>query len=247
MRPHPLSEPRRAQAGTSIVEVMVAVAIALFITAALVSVCVNLKFAFNAQDQLAQLQDNERLGLSILTNSLQTAGYFPDPVANRADDPSNLAAATNATYGNLAAGQAVAGTSGTAPASDTLTTRYVSAVGDGLMNCQGQVNAGAGKLLMTNIFAITANNELACSVDGGATFVPLVSNVASMAVAYGTDSSGGGRADRYLSAAAVSASALWPQVKTARITLSFGNPFVGTPGQPSTIDWVQTVNLMNKS
>ena len=73
---------RRLASGLTLIEMMVAVTIGLFIALALSSVFLSLKSAFVSQDQLAQLQDNERLALTILTSSVEMAGYFPDPVAS---------------------------------------------------------------------------------------------------------------------------------------------------------------------
>jgi type IV pilus assembly protein PilW len=242
-RRRPRSCDASRQRGLTLVELMVAIVIALFVLLGVTVVFVNVKQAFNTQDELSQLQDNERLTLMILTNSVQSAAYFPDPVAAAPGDSNTLPAAANETYGDFAAGQGIVGTSG--KAGDTLSTRYVSAGGDGLMNCLGQTQAA--RTTFTNTFSVTTDQELACSVDGGTTTVPLVSNVTALSVRYGTDTGGTGNADRYLAASAVTAASLWPQVRTARITVTFANPFAGEAGQPATIDWIQTVNLMNKT
>lgn len=239
----------RTQAGLGLIELMVAATIGLFIALAIAVVYGNVKQAFNSQDQLAQLQDNERLALTMLSSTVELAGYFPDPLVSTAaiDMP-----AASGTYGALAAGQGIVGVTGAAPASDTITTRYVSASGDGLMDCLGQTYASGANQVILNYLSVNASNELTCavSVNGGAlsAATALVSNVSGLSVLYGTDTSAppSGNPTRYLTATAVTAGTLWAQVKTARITLSLLNPFAGQPGQPATISWVQTVNLMNK-
>ena len=95
----------RRQVGSGLIEILIAMLIALFLMAGVVVVFVNLKNAFTSQDQLAQLQDNERLALTILTNTVQAAGYYPDPVGSTA--LLSLPASTNAVYGSLAAGQPI--------------------------------------------------------------------------------------------------------------------------------------------
>lgn len=246
MNPKPIhsTASRRVQFGFSLIELLVAVTIALFLLLVVSVVFISTKGAFTAQDQLSQLQDNERLSLTILTTSVQSAGYFPDPLVSTAigDMPT-----TSGPYGNLAAGQGIVGTSGTSSASDTLTTRYVSASGDGLMDCQGQTYSTGSNTTIVNIYSVSANNELMCSVDGGTTMTALVSNVSALSIVYGTDSSASGNADRFIGASAVTAGSLWSQVRSARITVTFLNPFAGQSGQPATIVWVQSVNLMNKS
>ncbi|SCX73956.1 PilW family protein [Variovorax sp. EL159] len=235
------------QRGLGLVELMVALIIGLFLLLVMGSVFLNMKQAFTSQDQLAQLQDSERLALTVLTTTVQASGYFPDPLVNTA--ATDLPAATGAGYGSFLAGQGVVGLSGTAGASDTITSRYMTASGDGIMDCLGNVNpitSGANKLVM-NTFTVSAAHELLCSTDGGTTTTPLVSGVTSLKVLYATDTAGDGKALQYLDAATVTSHAWWPQVHTAQITITMANPFASQAGQPAGIDWTQIVNLMNKS
>lgn len=103
--------PAVRQSGTSLIELMIAMVISLVILSGVVVVFINMKQSFTNQDQLALLEDNERLALSILTGTAQSAGYFPDPVNNTL--ASLLIADSTASYGPLVAGQAVNGTTGT--------------------------------------------------------------------------------------------------------------------------------------
>jgi type IV pilus assembly protein PilW len=235
---------KSCQRGFTLVELMIAVAIALFLLLGFTVASLNMQRTFTAQDQLAQLQDNERLAIKVLSSTVQLAGYFPDPLVSTAAD--SLPAASG-TFGSLAAGQGIVGTTGASGASDTLTTRYVSTSGDGLMNCLGQSNTSGANAVVLNTFSVSSSKTLMCSTDGGATTTALVSSVSALSVVYGTDTDGNGSPDRYLSAAAVTASSSWPQVKVARLTLTFLNPYAGQPGQPATIDWAQTINLMNRT
>jgi len=235
------------QCGLSLIELMIAMAIGLFLSLAMSVVYLYMKQAFNSQDQLAQLQDNERLALTILTTSVKTAGYYPDPLVLNAQ-ATNLPTATG-TYA-FAQGQGMVGTTGATSNGDALATRYVSLSGDGVMDCTGTPYVGGtlnvSKQLMVNLFRVNTSNELTCAVSGdGVTFgtaVPLVSNVKSMTVLYGIDTTGSGSPDRYYTASAVPS---WAAVKTALVTLSFVNPFAGQPLQPATINWTHTVALMN--
>jgi type IV pilus assembly protein PilW len=229
----------RKQAGFSLVELMVAILIGLFFSIGMVASFAGVKRTFVSQDGLAQLQDNERLVLSVLNSTVQSAGYYPNPTSNTA--ATALPARTSATFGDMAAGQGVVGSG------DTLTARFASVAGDGLMDCLGQTTTASGVQVVTNIFRVTGN-ELTCSVDNGVTFVPLVSNVQSMAITYlvDTDPSDTVDAFAYRSAADVSTGALWPSVKAAVITVNLANPLSGQPGQPARITWVQNINLMNK-
>lgn len=237
------SSVRRAP-GFSLIELMVAITIGLFVSIALGAIFLNAKSTFLAQDGLASLHDNERLAMSLLTTEVQLAGYFPDPAVNTSttDLPAD---ATAQSYGQFAAGQGVAGVSVGSGSSDIFAVRFSSASGDGLMNCQGGTNSTGANLVMTSIFSISANNELQCSVNGAAP-VSLVSNVRMLSVLYATDTSGSGNVDKYLTASAVTAAALWQNVKLLQITLTFVSPFtanqVGASIPP--ITWVQNIGVM---
>lgn len=229
----------RGQTGTSLVEILIAMVIALFVMGGVVVVFMNMQKTFTSQDQLAQLQDNERLALTILTNTVQSAGYFPNPLVNTA-----VTALPGAS--GVAAGQAIFGTSGTGTGSnsDTLTTQFAAASGDSVMNCLGQTNTSAGQLAYISTLSISANNELQCSVNGQ-TAVPLVSGVSAFSVLYGTDTNNDGNNDAYLTAAQVTAGNLWPSVHTVQIKLTFTTQFGSETGLAPK-PWTQTISLKNQ-
>ncbi len=235
----------RPQAGVTLVELMVALTIGLFIALALGAIFMNAKSTFLAQDKLANLNDSERLGISVLTAGVQLAGYFPDPQVRQAADALPAEGTPQSTV-QFKAGQAVVGLSGASGASDTLAIRFVSASGDGLLNCQGSVNTSGANQLVTNVFSISPNNELQCAVNGNDP-VPLVGNVTAMSVLYGTDSGAGGNIDKYLTATEVTAGALWGRVKSVQVRLTFATQFnakqVG-PGASTTTMWVQNIGVM---
>ena len=81
---------------------------------------------------------------------------------------------------------------------------------------------------------------------GGATSIVLVNQVQSLVALYGV-AVDDRNVDRYLAADDITAANLWPRVRSARITVRFVNPYAGAPGEPPTIDWVQHVNLMNRT
>jgi len=231
------------QRGVSLVEIMVAMAIALFMTAAMLTVFLNMRSTYSAQDSLAQLQDNERLALTVLTDNVQQAGYFPVPTTNTLV---TVMPAVNASYATLVAGQIISGSSGAAGASDTLIVQFVAGNNDGILNCQGGSNSSGSNAVYVNVFSLSANNELTCAVNGGPVAV-LATGVSSFNVFYGVDTDNDGNADKYLSAAAVQAGGYWPNVYTVQVNLAFVNPYAGQPGQPDTINWTQTISLMNRT
>ncbi len=79
------SELRRSeQDGFTLIELMIALLIGLFLAGGLLVLVQDNRRVFGNQNQLAQLQDSERLALSMMTDVIQMAGYFPDPTSNSA-------------------------------------------------------------------------------------------------------------------------------------------------------------------
>jgi len=251
MRNRPLLQ-RARQFGFSLVELMVALTIALFMLGAVLSMYLSIKNTFNSQNSFAQLQDSERLALTMLTTTLQSAGYFVNPLTNTAATALPAATVTRADGSSsvFAAGQAVVGTgdgTGIGSSSDTIAVQYQTANGDGLMNCQGASNTSGAPAVYFNSFAVNANNELTCTVGTGSAVV-LGSNIYQMSIRYGVDTDGDGVMDTYLPASGVIAAALWANVYTAQITLTFLDPTASKPGSPVAMPKpvVQTINLMNR-
>jgi type IV pilus assembly protein PilW len=245
--------PRRGRAaGFTLVELMVSIAIALFMVAAMLSIYLTMKSTFVSQDELAELQDSERLVLTMFSKTVQSAGYFVQPLANT--DATALPATTvtlaDGSSSTFTVGQSIIGTgdgSGTGAGSDTVAVRYQTASGDGLMNCQGAANTSGASTVWVNAFAVDASNELTCTVGAG-TAVPLVGNVGKLSVLYGVDTDSDGNMDTYLPASGVAAAGLWANVHSVQITVSFLDPTkpasAGSVLLPNA--FVQNIDLMNR-
>lgn len=251
MRNHRLAG-RARQLGFSIIELMVAIAIALFIIGAVAAIYLNMRNTFTSQDSLSQLQDNERLALAMLTTTVQSAGYFVNPLTTTAATALPAVTVTRAdkTKSVFVAGQAIVGsgdTTGFGADSDTLAVQYQTAQNDTLMNCQGATNTTTPLLVSINSFAINANNELTCTIGSGSPQV-LTGNVYQMQVLYGVDTDGDGAMDTYLPASGVTAGDLWSNVFTAQVTLTFLDVLKSKAGAPVKMPTsvVQTINLMNR-
>ena len=241
------------QAGFTLVELMVAIALGLFIVAGLTTLFINMKTTFVSQDQQTQVQDSQRLVITMLTTNIQSAGYFIDPTNNTQADALPASTTNNPDGTRFSAAQGIVGTSraaGSAALSDTFNVRYQTAGGDGVMNCLGGSNPSSATAPATwiNSFAVNANNELTCAVNGSPA-VALVSNVAQISLLYGVDTTGEGNADTYLAASAVTNANLWNNVHSAKLMVRFVNlmdsnasAVVALP-QP----WIQTISLMNNS
>ena len=245
--------PRRArQAGFTLVEMLVAVTIGLVVLFGMTATFVNLKNTFKSQDKLGTLQDNERLALTFLTNSVNEAGYYPDP-----KNASTITASTAPTTapvspgGTMPAAIAIYGTpDGASPTSpESLQTAYASMNTDGLLSCLGTSYTGAGTHTVRNIYYVDpTTNSLMCRVllDGlgsdamtnGGTPQALVTGVSKMQVYYGLAAGGDSQVTSYVPPTSTTA---WGTVKAVRITLTFVNPFDATNPLVRT----HTINLNN--
>lgn len=226
------------QRGVGLVEIMIALTVALFLLFGLSSIFITTRATYKSQNSLAGLQDNERLAMTLLGSIIQSAGYFPYPsVANRntalpaATGPGPLSV-------SFAAGQSISG--GTVGGNDSVVVRYMTAPGDTIFNCMGGTNTGATNTVYYNTFTLSGNT-LYCSVNG-ATAQPLVSGVSGITVLYGVDAGGSGSASAYLPEATVTSTSSWDKVKSVQVTLNFVNPLVPA----STIPFTRVISVMGQ-
>src|SRR5205085_9592264 len=121
---------------------MVALLIGLFLMSGLMMLLQNNRKTFSNQSALAQLQDSERLAMSVMTGVIQQAGYFTDPTVNSPSTALQAAPAFAAGAGlAFAAGQGLTGA--TVGGSDVISARYTTAPGDGILTCSGSSNPAA--------------------------------------------------------------------------------------------------------
>jgi type IV pilus assembly protein PilW len=222
---------------------MVALLIGLFLLGALLIIVQTNKRVFVNQNQLAQLQDGERMALTVVSDVLQSAGYFPDPTTN-------TLAMTLTQSLPFAVGQSVYGVSSGTPAGDQLYVRYMTTGGDGILNCSGQSNPiGGANTLYVNMFQVL-NGQLVCIMNG--TQYNLVSGVTNMTIQYGVKANAvapGNNVDTYMTAAQVDAAGLWDNVIAALVQVTFTNPMYvpGQTGQPPTVSIQRVISVMNQT
>jgi type IV pilus assembly protein PilW len=229
--------------GYTLVELLVAMVIALFLLAGLLTILQATRQTFNQQTALAQLQDNERLALTLMGDVVASAGYYP----NAQSGPSFVAVVGPPSF---AAGQSITGASGGgAFGSDTISVRFAPPVtlssGNvntnlSIINCTGGTDTqnGSGSNVYTNTFQIDANGNLDCtlSVNGVAQApVALVSGVKDLQIWYGVETQGGtygNSVDSYETASQMNSASCatqtplpcWQSVTSVKIRLTFANP-----------------------
>lgn len=237
---------RRSQAGLGMIELLVVMLISLLMLMGLFSIVYGSRTNYQAQNQVGQLQDSERLAMSVLANVVQTGGYFPNPATSTPNTALLGGASAGVTW---AGGQALSGVAG-----DQIYVRYAAGSADGVMDCNGQTNTTGGTVIDINTFYVNANQQLVCQVyaNGVASAVqPLVNGVTAMTVLYGVDTNSDLSADRYMTAAQVTAAAAWLAVVSVKVTLTFANPLTGSTapgaGTPALPTLTRTIDLLNKS
>lgn len=87
--------PLPGAAGFSLVEIMVALAAGLLLSAGIMQVYLGVKQTYNAQEQLARLQENGRYALDIMSNDIRMAGSIgcrsrPKELNNTLNNPTDL-------------------------------------------------------------------------------------------------------------------------------------------------------------
>jgi type IV pilus assembly protein PilW len=254
--PHSLITRRTAQAGFTLVELMIAVLIGLFLVGGLLTLTSG----------LSQLHDNERVALSLMTETIQSSGYFQIP----SPPPANATAASMfSATGAFVVGQTIVGTDGGSGSAqtDTVSVRYASAGtspgGDGTINCIGGTSVAAANWIAQ--FQVNGSGNLQCVLTTNGMAAPAVTvatGVQYMSILYGVQTNaaaGTYSVDTYLTATQVTAGNYWPNVISVLVTLSFQNPMycaAGTaclagqqpaPLQPATISVSRAIALMNRT
>ena len=188
--------------GFTLVEVMVAIAIGLFLTAVIANLFVNSRSAYNTTDEISRMQENMRFAYQLLARTVHLTGY-----RNTVTVP---ASGLNGTF--VGGAIALDGTNDNVNGSDTLTIRYQGS-GNGapdgsIVDCTGaEIRADQ---IVTNVFSIRPrqNGRLALfcepGIVGGAAVPPveIVPDVRAMHILYGEETDAGTLtdyvADRYV-------------------------------------------------
>ena len=163
---------RGEQQGFTLIEILIALLIGVFLLAALLTIVQANRRVYGDQSQLAQLQDSERMALTLMTDVIQMAGYFPNPTQNTLDGSLTQAGTL------FAQGQSITGTFSSAVPGDSISVRYMTAGSDGILNCSGLSNpnpppaAGGANILYVNTFSVV-NGQLVCTQTSSALPTPV--------------------------------------------------------------------------
>ena len=195
---------RARQAGFTLIEMMVSMALGLLLVIVIGQVFVTSKESYRTTEDLSRLQENARFAAAQMSRVIRMAAFTTDPLANR-----------TAVF-PLAITPALAGTEGLFGAPDQVTVRYQGSgagTADGsILDCQGNP-IRADELAVARFYiAAGANGANALFCDNTGTVGPLgmvtgpvelASDVENMQILYGEDTDLDATANRYLPASDV--------------------------------------------
>jgi len=165
------------QRGLSLIELMIAMVIGLFLIAVIGVLFVNSKTTYLSQDANSRLQENARFAIELLGRQARMAGA-PDIKFTQLGSTNLFAKPPVFAF----TGTPIAGVNGASNSSDTITTSY-----DGTTDCLGHTVTSP----VVNLFRINAQKQLECLGNGSATAGVLLDDVEDLQVVYGQPTSSG--------------------------------------------------------
>lgn len=199
---------RASQRGFSIVELMVGMAIGLFLLIGLSQMFLNTRSATRHEENLARMQESGRIAIELLSREIRKVGYISNPIQDR----EIIFPAAN----GFAAGTALTGTT------TTISLRYQGSGDAFTQTCQGGPVAATALAQQTLTVAVSAGlPDLRCAssvITGGVAVTSaaqaLVPNVEAINIMAGLDTTGDLQPDQYVDPATV---ADWSQVSSLNI------------------------------
>ena len=232
---------RHRQVGLSLIELMIALGLGIFLLSGMLQTAVSSKQAFDITQASSSVQDSSRFSFEFVSSSLRSAG-FVNPGSVNNDFATNMLSINNVnqyfqTYwvanDGFEAGAVVKGTDtgtdffpGAAANTDAISVRLQGDPDNPIFDCEGvEIIADPDPIVArtevpTQIgYYVDTDNNLVCDVagarDSGA--IPLVSGVEDMQISYGVSPTFG-TPNRYVKAGDMTTD-LWPQVTTISISI----------------------------
>ena len=193
VRKHHISKLYPMQHGFSLVELLVAMAIGLLLTAGVMQIFSSSKQTYRVQDNLSRLQESGRFAIIQVGNILRMTGFKTDPT-------DIITFATGAVTGTDPTGNP-----------DQVSVSFQGASDGTTIDCIG--NTVPASTISVNVFSII-NNNLRCAAISGTQ--DLIENVEDMQITYGLDTNGNGSVNYSVDANSV---ANWSQVISVHLNL----------------------------
>jgi type IV pilus assembly protein PilW len=217
---------RRRSGGLTLIELMVALVLSLMVAQAIIYLYLSNTAAATFQRGAARVGENGRFAVDMISRSIRMAGY---------NDPQTSTVPTSpALQGTDGSSGVLLSIANLKSSSDTIGIRYEG--GTNIHDCQGQ-SVAAGSWV-TNVYAVTSDDNLVCAVqltasDGTVTnqsALTLAEGVENVQTLYGEDLSGDGVANRYVPAGSVSN---WSGIATVQVAMLVNSV---TNALPSSVD-----------
>ncbi len=211
--------------GFTLVSLMVASAIGIFVAGVAGKVYVDSKVAFQMRSAVAAANENGRFAVEDLRRTLVMAGRG---ISSGDDSPAVYTVSDNGLRTFPAVGSD--GAIGTGVIVNRDSTDADATVGSSVIAIRYAEGPSCGGTVSTNTtvrFFVNTNSELVCEITDatGTTTQPIVSGIEQMRALYGVDDDADGLANRFLTATAVEAASptLWPNVVAIRVGLIAGS------------------------
>jgi len=111
---------RKKQKGLSLIELMIAAALGIFIIGSVMALFINSKQSYRVQENLSRLQENGRFAMKFISQDLRMADYWG------CVNPINITNRTNIADFDVIASGAISGNQGATKAPDSITIRGAS-------------------------------------------------------------------------------------------------------------------------
>lgn len=243
----------QGQRGFSLIELSVAILIALFLIGGVLVVEQGVHRSYQDDSGFAQLEDEERFAMTILTQAVESAGYYPDPTSN-VPNSNVLTSESSSTQGvtiPFAGGQSIVGIYQSSSPNDSVATRFVAGTA-GIDLCTGSATT-SGVEYTSYLYVANGSDgkpylycELATAGAWAASPVQLVSGIQNMQIMYGVNTGSSDNVQSYMFASDVTTKGYWPNVSSVKVTLTLTNPIASEVGQPSTVKFSRVISVMGR-
>lgn len=244
------------QRGFSLIELSIAILIALFLIGGVLVVEQGVHRSYQDDTGFAQLEDEERFAMTIITQAVESAGYYPDPTSY-VPNSNVLMPETTTTPQSVsipfAGAQSIAGIYQSSSPNDSIATRFVAGPAASVDLCTGSPTT-SGVEYTSYLYVATGSDgkpylycELATAGTWASNPAQLVSGIQNMQIMYGVNTSGGSaNVQTYMYASDVTTDGYWPAVSSVKITLTLTNPIASDPGQQSTVQFTRVISVMGR-
>jgi type IV pilus assembly protein PilW len=247
--------PLHSQRGFSLIELSIAILIALFLIGGVIVVEQGVHRSYQDDSGFAQLEDEERFAMTIITQAVEAAGYYPDPTSN-VPNSNVLMPETTTTPQSVtipfAGAQSIVGIYQGASPNDSIAARFVAGPAASIDLCTGSPTTSGVEYTSYLYVANGSDGKpyLYCELATAGTWAPnpaqLVSGIQNMQIMYGVSASGSDNVQSYMYASDVTTNGFWPDVSSVKVTLTLANPVASEAGQPATVQFSRVISVMSR-